>query len=495
MENTQKSGGQTPSGESAPLKLNYKRTFIIGFAFFGILMLWQVYNSYCGKFLTQMFASMRGYSYASLDLPENADVRLDVQYLVGIIMALDNIAALFLLPLFGHLSDKTHTKIGKRMPFIIVGTVVSAIVFPFVPLLYYYSSLGGLIALMAIVIFFMMMYRNPAVALMPDLTPKPLRSRANGIINIVGFLGGGVGTILAIPLSFGNYLKSVDSATGRGNFWIIEIPFLVASLLMIISCGVLFWKIKENKLEEDLKDEMRRGEQEAAVVERVDESQNKLGKGNRTMLFLILGAEVLWFMSYNAIETFLGQYTLWYLFANDKFSGYLTLISGVTGVITFMLAGRLADKIGRKWTIFIGLCVMVIALLSFCFVTPAGNQTIKNGINQYDATFPWALYVIFAFIGIGWAMINICSFPMVVELCSSKEIGKYTGFYYSASMLAQSITPILIGLIMKVTKQWWVLPIYSAGLMAASALVFFFVKNIKGGHQENKKGIEALDSD
>src|SRR5574344_2517853 len=225
-----------PSKEEKPLKLNYKRTFIIGFAFFGILMLWQVYNTYCGKFLTQMFASLQGYSYDDLNLPENASVLLDVQYLVGIVMACDNIAALFLLPIFGHLSDKTHTKGGKRMPYIVGGTLVSAIAFPFIPIFYQYNNLAGMISLMAIVIFFMMMYRNPAVALMPDLTPKPLRSRANGIINIVGFLGGGVGTILAIPLSFGNYLKSVDSATGRGNFWIIEIPFLVASLLMIISC-------------------------------------------------------------------------------------------------------------------------------------------------------------------------------------------------------------------------------------------------------------------
>ena len=140
-----------------PLKLNYKRTFIIGFAFFGILMLWQIYNSFCSKFLTQMLASQKGLTYDQLDLPENADVLLDVQYLVGIIMACDNIAALFLLPIFGHLSDKTHTRWGKRMPYIIVGTVISAIAFPFIPILYQYNNLGGMIALMAIVIFFMYM--------------------------------------------------------------------------------------------------------------------------------------------------------------------------------------------------------------------------------------------------------------------------------------------------------------------------------------------------
>jgi MFS family permease len=474
--------------------LNYRRTFVIGFAFFGILMLWQIYNSYCSKFLTQMFAStIYSLSYSDLDLPEHAGQLLDVQYLVGIIMALDNIAALFLLPLFGFFSDRTHTKIGKRMPYIIIGTLVSAIAFPFIPLFYYYNNLVGVIAMMGIVIFFMMMYRNPAVSLMPDLTPKPLRSRANGIINIVGFLGGGVGTILAIPLSFANYIKSKGN-NGAGNLWIIEIPFLVASVLMLVTCGILFWKIKENKLETDLADEMARGEETAAVVEKVDPN-GKMGKANRTMLILILSAEVLWFMSFNALETFLGSYTLWYLHSNDNNTSIIWIVEGVCSVVAFLLAGRLADKIGRKWTIFIGLCIITLALGLFCFVTPAGNGTLVNGYNQYDATFPWLMYPVFALAGIGWAMINICSFPMVVELCASKDIGKFTGFYYAASMLAQSTTPIIIGLIFKFTQQWWVLPIYSAGLMAAATVVFFFVKSVKGGEPANKKGLEALDSD
>ncbi|OPZ36233.1 MAG: melibiose:sodium symporter [Tenericutes bacterium ADurb.BinA155] len=477
------------SPDEKPLKLNYKRTFIIGFAFFGILMLWQVYNTYCGKFLTQMFASLQGYSYDDLNLPENASVLLDVQYLVGIVMACDNIAALFLLPIFGHLSDKTHTKWGKRMPYIVGGTLVSAIAFPFIPIFYQYNNLAGMISLMAIVIFFMMMYRNPAVALMPDLTPKPLRSRANGIINIVGFIGGGVGTILAIPLSFKNYLGKFNH-----SLWVIEIPFLVASILMLVSCAILFIKIKENKLEVELEPEMRRGEELAETVDKVDDG--KMSRNNRTTLILILIAEVLWFMSYNAIETFMGNYTLWYLYSSDSNTGILTLISGLTGVITFMLAGRLADKIGRKWTIFIGLCIITLATLCLCFIKPSGNQTIDaKGFNNYDATFPWPLYIIFGFQGIGWALINICSFPMVVELCSSKKIGRFTGYYYAASMLAQSMTPILIGLIMKFTKAWWALPIYSASLMGAATLVFIFVKNAKAKKVQNKKGLEGLDQD
>ena len=155
------------------LKLNLKRTFIIGLAFFGILLLWQVYDANCPILLTELF----------MEYMPQAEQESEVQYLVGVIMALDNLAALILLPIFGHLSDKTKTPIGKRMPYILVGTLVSAIAFPFIPLCFYWNNLAGMVSVMGIVVIFMMMYRNPAVALMPDITPKPLRAKANGIIN------------------------------------------------------------------------------------------------------------------------------------------------------------------------------------------------------------------------------------------------------------------------------------------------------------------------
>src|SRR5574344_1449329 len=176
------------------LKLNYKRTFLIGFAFFGILLLWQVYDSYCSTFLTRLFMEAL-----------HKDEEEDVQYLVGLMMALDNLAALIMLPIFGYLSDKTHTKIGKRMPYILVGTFLCALVFPFIPVFVHYNSLAGTIITMAIVVFFAMMYRNPAVALMPDITPKPLRSKANGIINIMGYIGGAFATVVGLIFIYSNY--------------------------------------------------------------------------------------------------------------------------------------------------------------------------------------------------------------------------------------------------------------------------------------------------
>ena len=248
----------------APLKLNIKRTCIIGFAFFGILLLWQIYDSWCPTFLTELFGKaiygqeqwITARNLSIMDPHANIQEVKDVQYLVGIMMAVDNLAALILLPIFGNLSDKTHTKIGKRMPYIIVGTLVSAISFPFIPILFHYNSLVGTLLMMFIVVIFMMMYRNPAVALMPDITPKPLRSKANGIINIMGYIGGACATFVGMGFVLSQYLGTkvvVDKVTGVKSFaehtwayqniWAIEAPFLIASVLMVISAVVLIIKV------------------------------------------------------------------------------------------------------------------------------------------------------------------------------------------------------------------------------------------------------------
>ena len=485
---TLSSAPSAASPNEKPLKLNYKRTLIIGFAFFGILLLWQVYDSWCPTFLTELFAKKMYPNETTLTTAE----KLDVQYLVGIMMAIDNMAALFMLPIFGSWSDKTHTKIGKRMPFILIGTLVAAICFPFIPLFFHNGSLVGTICMMAAVIFFMMMYRSPAVALMPDITPKPLRAKANGLINIMGFLGGGFATVFGLIFVLSDYLGTNGKTTwATGNLWAVELPFLGASVLMLISCGVLFWKIKENKLEAELAPEMKRGEQEAAIADSVEDDVEKpMSKANKRMLFLILAAEVLWFFADNAIGTYIGNYTIYYLEASSKSTMINTIIGGLASVAGFIAAGPIADKIGRKWTISMGLGLYIIGMVIMCFVRPLDAHTASG-----DHVFPWLLYVVWGIKGFGWALINTCSFPMVVELCSSKKIGKFTGYYYAASMTAQSLTPIVLGLIFKATQVWWVLPIYSLCFIIASFVVFLFVANVKAHKLENKKGLEALGGD
>ncbi len=470
------------------LKLNVKRTALIGFAFFGILLLWQVYDSWCPTFLTDIFAR-RMYGISSAELKTgDPEKLLNVQWLVGIIMACDNLAALILLPIFGSLSDRTRSPIGKRMPYILTGTFVAAVAFPFIPLFFHYSNIAGMVVMMAVVLIFMMMYRNPAVALMPDITPKPLRAKANGIINIMGYLGGAFATVLGIFLPLSSYINAGDAAR---NLWTVEIPFIAASVLMVISALVLFFTVRENELAEKLRPELEMGERLAAVETPVDDDA-PMPKANRDMLLAILGAEFLWFMADNAIGTYIGNYVIYYLNSVSSATMILTIVGGLASVAGFAVAGIIADRIGRKWTISAGLAVTVAALAVMCFASPTGRVTGPNG----EYAFPALLYAVWMIKGFGMALVHNCSFPMVVELCSSKKIGRFTGYYYAASMSAQTLTPILLGFIFNVSKAWRALPVYSAVLLALSCAVFtLLVKNIRAKKSGNVKGLEAIGGD
>ena len=470
------------------LKLNTKRTALIGFAFFGILLLWQVYDSWCPTFLTDIFAR-NIYEMTSAELKASDPSKiLNVQWIVGIIMACDNLAALILLPIFGNLSDKTKTPIGKRMPYILVGTFVAAVAFPFIPLFFHYNNIAGMVAMMAVVLIFMMMYRNPAVALMPDITPKPLRAKANGIINIMGYFGGAFATVLGLAFVLSSY---INAPAAERSIWTIELPFIVASVLMVISALVLFKTIKENELAEELKDEMALGEQLAAVETPIDDDK-PMSKANRNMLLAILGAEFLWFMSDNALGTYIGNYVIYHLQASSSATMILTILGGLASVIGFAIAGSIADKVGRKWTISSGLMITFAGLIVMCFVAPTHKVVGAHG----EFSFPALLYVVWVLKGFGMALVHNCSFPMVVELCSSKKIGKFTGYYYTASMSAQTVTPVLLGLVLNATLAWRALPVYACILTALSCTVFtLLVKNIKAGKVANAKGLEALGAD
>ncbi|MGM9873948.1 MAG: MFS transporter [Bacilli bacterium] len=474
---------------SSPLKLNYKRTCLIGFAFFGILLLWQVYDSWCPTMLTELFK----------EVFHTTDER-SVQYLVGIVMAFDNLAALIMLPIFGKLSDRTHTKIGKRMPFILVGTFVCAIAFPFIPVFFHFHNLFGTFVVMAIVVFFAMMYRNPAVALMPDMTPKPLRSKANGIINIMGYIGGAFATVLAIFFSFSKYLGTSENTSeywvnGTSNIWLIEGPFLVASVLILVSALVLFFNVNENKIAEEVRGDMELGEKLAAVEDDVSKDEEKpMSKANKIMLILILAAEFLWFMSDNAVSTFIGNYTIFYLGCEHSSSMINTIVGGVGSVIGFLIGGILSSKIGRKWTVFSGLSLAILGTLIWILCSSfIPLSASSNGFN----VFPAYLYIVWFIKGFGMSLVHVNSFPMVVELCSSKKIGKFTGLYYASSMAAQTITPCLLGVLLlpQFNFDFSFLPIYSIICLVLSLIVFFFVKNIKVDKNKIKKGLEALDVD
>lgn len=496
-------------------KAYLKRTIWIGLAFFGILLVWQLYNSYCSPMLSFLFArhdfasKVAEAEIAAAALGTTCDMKfmlqhgfitqenyLDIQWKVGIVMALDNIAALFIMPIFGTLSDKTNTKIGKRMPYIIVGSVITAIVLPLVP--FFFSSgmakedsalvgmIVGMIATMIVIIIFMMSYRSPAVALMPDLTPKPLRSRANGIINIVGYFGGAIGSIFAIVIPVTKYVDGSNT-----SLWMLEIPFIVCSICLLLSLVLLLWKVKENKLREQLKEELTKGESMGESAEQVT-STAKLSKTNKRNLMLILIAEVFWFMSLNAVETFQTNYVMFWLNTSSAGGAIMTVVSGAASIVGFLLAGMLADKIGRKWTIFTGICTVTICYIIYSLIP---RVEVGEGVTPFTSNLPWIFFILLPLIGFGSSLIHICSFPLVTDYCTTDKLGKFTSLYYSASMLAQSITPICIGFIFQKTS-WNALPIYSSILMAIAGIVFIFVNAPHNKDKaSNAKGLEALGSE
>lgn len=387
------------------LQLNVKRTMFIGLAFFTILMLWQVYNHYSSLFLEDLLIEKYG------------GESTDYAYIIGAIMAADNLFGLFMLPLFGNLSDKTNSKYGKRMPYIFVGTILAAIIFPFVPVFYLSGSLIGVFITMGLTLLVMNMYRNPAVALMPDITPKPLRSKANGIINLIGYIGAIFAGAIAMFIE-------PDRASA-----ITVLPFVLTSVLMLMALVILITKIKENKIIEETREEMEYGESLSETEEIVSEDK-PLSKNDKYNLIILIISVFFWFFGFNAIESF-GSIYANNVFDNSKIWGTVVIVLTVSSMLSFVPAGLLADKIGRKKTVLIGLGCIILGALGCSF------------FKSYNIGFLLLILVC----GIGWAMINCNSYPMIVEIANKSNVGKYTGYYYTASMLAQTITPIFVGIL------------------------------------------------
>ncbi len=435
---------QTPK-----FKLNVKRTIYIGLAFFTIMMLWQIYNTYCPLFLSDYFVKTFG------GVPE------DHSYLVGIIMAMDNILALFMLPLFGRLSDNTKSRLGKRMPYIIAGIVASVILFPLIAVLFIVNQYIWMIVVMAFLLLAMNIYRSPSVSLMPDITPKPLRSKANAIINLLGYIGGMFAGLLAIlfPAEWENGVLMYNTNT-------IWIPFVATAVLMIVALVILLVKIKENKILAETKAEMEAGEAFSETETPLAEHRplTKLDKRN---LIILLGSIFLWFFAFNAIETFGSTYGAQYLGQDTGWWGMAVIVLTVASLIGFIPGSFIADKLGRKWTIVLGLSMLLVAVFIACFVTNI-----------------WVLYVLIAIAGVGWAWVNVNSYPMVVEMADKQNVGRLTGWYYAASMLAQSITPICVGFFFKALGYQWLFP-YVTIFTALALIVFMCYKKPKHKLIEN----------
>ena len=421
------------------MKLNYKRTILIGMAFLSISAFWQMYDNVIPLILKNTFGMG--------------------ETLTGVIMAMDNVLALFLLPLFGSLSDKVNTKIGKRMPFILIGTAL-AVTFL---ILLWYAEYTQLLVLFMVCLFLLLMslglYRSPAVALMPDLTPKPLRSKGNAIINLMGAVGGVYSLIM------------IKFMTGSGDRQEYLALFLSIAVLMVVAVLVLFLTIKENKLRADMVEENVMCEEEVKSTE-------KLPKEVKKSLVFILISVALWFTAYNAITTAFSRYAthVWGL-ENGGYANCL-MIATVAAIISYIPIGFISSKIGRKKTILSG-----IVMLATCYLCAGLYSTYHVSMNLF-----------FAIIGFAWAAIGVNSLPMVVEISAGGDVGKYTGYYYAFSMSAQVITPILSGFLLEYVSYRTLFP-YALVFSCLAFCTMLMVKHGDSRPQQKKGVLERFDVD
>jgi len=529
------------------MKLDYKKTFYIGLAFFLITLFWQTYDSVITKILIDKFGMN--------------------QTLSGFVMAFDNILALFLIPLFGTLSDKQKSKKGRRTPYIIIGTIVAA--FAFMALSFsdsiqtsklkaetsitsdyelirddeitkvewltmqeaiedewtilvdgdiitqekyddvnaeiitamdqylvdndisqneedqlkelYYTHLNQrawvqtsqspaifiifvlnlLVALLAMATF-----RSPAVALMPDITIKPLRSKGNAVINLMGTFGG-ISAIIVLTIFGLDNLSYVNYTPA----------FITIGVLMLVLLGIFLWKVNERKLVKEREEEdVRLGLTEEAEAKELHESVETLNKDKRKSLFLILASVFLWFTGYNAVTTKLSDYAPKVL---DMGFSLPLLIAQGAALIAFIPIGILATKIGRRKTVIGGIIMLTLCFGSVYFLTP-------------DTAF--IMYIVFGLTGVAWATINVNSYPMVVELAKGSDVGKYTGYYYMFSMAAQILTPILSGFLMDQFGRKLLFP-YAALFVIASLVTMSFVKHGDSKIIKKDSVLESFDVD
>ena len=467
------------------MKLNYKRVILVGMAFFLISAFWQAYDAIIPLILTNHFG-----------LPQTVS---------GAVMSIDNILAVFMLPLFGALSDKVHTKMGKRTPFILIGTLVATASFVALTLIDNYQlaqvvAAGvpaleqgamvdaefaevvrkatveltianplpflGFIATLLVVLVAMATFRSPAVALMPDVTVKPLRSKANAIINLTGTAGGII--VLALGMVFATAKNPYMQYTG----------YVVAVVsVMLVGLIVFMLTVKEPKWAAEMEQEsIRLGLEEAPAEDGAP--KRKLAKAELISLLLILASVALWYIGYNSITSKYSVYATNIL----NFDFNLTMIvAQAAAIVSYIPVGIISFKIGRRKAILSGIVILAAAFLIGHFIEPT--------------TPSWIMFPIFSLAGIGWATINVNSFPMVVELARGGDVGKYTGYYYTASMSAQIVAPILSGALYDLIGMRKMFFLFGCVFVVFSFITMFFVKHGDAKVIEKKSALEHMGVD
>ena len=430
-------------------KFNIKKTILVGLGFMTISAFWQLYDFKIPLMLKNTFGI--GDSWT------------------GTIMSLDNIVALFLIPVFGALSDKTHTKIGRRMPYIIFGTIAAVILMMLIPLAAQLKQLAFFITALAFLLIAMATYRSPAVSLMPDITPKPLRSEGNAVINLMGAVGGAM--ILALNALLAT--NAVDPA--EVNYWPI---FIVTAAIMLVGMVVLIFTVNEPKLVKKMHEDSKvlGVDDKAKDIEDLTPTDEKLPKDVRKSMRLILFSIALWFTGYNAITTAFSRYSVNQLGMPESKASLILMVAIVAATIAFIPVGIISTKVGRRKSILFG-----VVLLTAVFATSA----------FYTAYSP-LMFVSFTLAGVAWASINVNSLPMVLEMSKDASVGRYTGYYYTFSMAAQIVTPIVSGVLLEHVGYYTLFP-YGALFVGLAFITMMMVKHGDAKPIPPKSVLESFD--
>lgn len=408
---------------SQSLKLNYGRTFCIGLAFMGISAFWQLYDNIIPLILKNTFAME--------------------ETITGVIMAADNILAVVLLPFLGAWSDRVDTRFGKRMPFVFCGTLLSVFLMMLIPAADNRQNLPLFIMSLGAVLLSMGLYRSPAVALMPDLTPPALRSQGNAVINVMGALG----AIFSLGM-----IQLLVENTAKPDYTRL---FASVAAVMVIALVILLLVIREKKLAKRIAEEYPDFGSEEIV-----DSGEKMPAPVRKSMYFGLAVVFCYYMSYNGVTTAFSRYAqeVWHL-EGGGFAVALMMVA-VSAFVSYIPLGILATKIGRKKVIGIGFAMMLIIFAAVSFVSE-----YRSYVN-----------VLFVLIGVGGSAVGVNIFPVIVDMCGKSELGKYTGLYYTFSMAAQIVTPIASGALLEHVSYRTLFP-YAAVFSGLGLLVLQSVRH------------------
>ncbi|USG99444.1 SLC45 family MFS transporter [Thermococcus argininiproducens] len=418
---------------------SYRRIFLLGFGFFGISIIWSLYNAYIPIFLQDTFQMSKT--------------------ITGFIMTIDNLFAVLLLPFLGALSDKTRTKIGRRKPYILIGAPSAALMFALIPLARRYENIALFMGVIVLMNFFMALFRSPVVAFMPDITPSEKRSQANGIINFMG----GVGALLAY--FGGKVLYDMNYAY----------PFIVGAAIMLLANLLVILFVPEP--------EEFRVPGEKIIIRKLIKETSKKSFGElkenlkdvfiseeRSLLFMLTSI-FLWFIAFNSVETFFTSYAKYHLDIAESTGAFLMGVVSLSFMIFAIPAGFVGGRIGRKKTITSGLILVTLVMLTAYYL----GETSKPSSSALTDPIVLRFMVLFFFGGIGWALINVNSLPMVVDMTTEEKLGGYTGLYYFFSQAANLVAPPLAGAFLDVIGYNTLLP-FAAVFFVLAAVTVQFVK-------------------